>query len=1271
MKSIRLIRFKKIFNKIIVILLLYFNLIRLEAQQVPPLLLTVENQHYVNDSTFRYAIYLTNIGTNNFSLEGLGISVKFNSGWRNNGTMNQSSVVNGVFASPHTLIETGLENATTFQGSTVSLAVAGEHFPYHYGSSENAFFQKSSTLSKANGILVTPNYKLYIGLFELKNTVAFNKTLGAGLQFNFNPIQGTQIYEDSAVLGKNLFYTYYQIGNAIVAAEAPDTLSVSTKVDSAIISFPLVTKNNGYFTGNYDSSALIQQYLVRVYNASNELYGIYSGSSSPVIIKGLPSGNYSFSVAALNLADTSEESPRSAVQSITKGISISAIAYNGFISPANIQVLSGGQATFNYSGVFGYALDSIFINGVYNAVASNDSLKSLTLYNITANTHIIVKFALVVPYDFPFDTLTLCQGTTVDYLENTYPNSVWYQYLTSISPFLNTVLLNTGYYYGSTYFKGVESQLRDSIYIRFYNIVVPQINDTFFCSNQVSSSQLLSINPNVIWYNSRSNLLDTLNVSGNLTSKYYYYRVRQFGCISNPDSILVTILPTFIDLNLADTSFCVNDNAKVLNLVQTSGNAQVYWYQSKQSLQRLADTIKLVSGKYYYKPKILSNSCISEYDSIDVTIFNNPVAPILNDTTFCNPINSISVVGNLYPNITNLLWYDTNLYQAESLLTLDTLFEKEYYYTIFDANGCQSNFNSIYVSVLYHPLKPIINSVNVGNSQLTLEVNRDQDNNVQFYQLIGSPGNIFQISNSPEITVSNLINNTTYTFRVIAVNCAGYSDTSDLVMGTPLPNVYNINTSVVGGVGGYITPTIAVGRGTSIRITYFALSKYILDSVFVNGRFVPDSTMGYTFSNVTGDSNIRVSFRPFIVPNAPVITNIIAGYGTATLYFIHTNGAGPKTNFYTVYTSDNTYVIQATSSPIKISGLNPNLTYQFKIYAFNQAGSSLASNLSNPITPNVKMTAIVTTIAGSNGTISPKDTVDIGTSLRITYQGNSGYQVDSVWVNNYYVKDSLSGYTFNNIRGDSTIQVSFRKSSLILPNNNFKIVISNPSCIGISNGNIMINIDSALNYKLRLVGKGIDTTAIVRSMLSVANLSQGKYTLYITINNFDSTYFYKRFDMTLSEPLPISSYSVVNSESKIAELHLQGGGKTYYVSINGKIIETQLNSIQLPLQIGVNTLIIKTDKLCLDSSVERILVSENIILYPNPAHNIIHLNVGGTDTEVNIDIYDEKGNLIIHEAKSMLEDRNLSINIENLAHGVYLVKVNGKTIFGTYKFVKQ
>ena len=64
-----------------------------------------------------------------------------------------------------------------------------------------------------------------------------------------------------------------------------------------------------------------------------------------------------------------------------------------------------------------------------------------------------------------------------------------------------------------------------------------------------------------------------------------------------------------------------------------------------------------------------------------------------------------------------------------------------------------------------------------------------------------------------------------------------------------------------------------------------------------------------------------------------------------------------------------------------------------------------------------------------------------GQDLRINYQPNIGYILDSVIVNNRRIKnyrDSISGYTFRNVRGDSSILVVYK----VDPNYDYRVLVS-------------------------------------------------------------------------------------------------------------------------------------------------------------------------------------------------------------------------------------
>ena len=72
----------------------------------------------------------------------------------------------------------------------------------------------------------------------------------------------------------------------------------------------------------------------------------------------------------------------------------------------------------------------------------------------------------------------------------------------------------------------------------------------------------------------------------------------------------------------------------------------------------------------------------------------------------------------------------------------------------------------------------------------------------------------------------------------------------------------------------------------------------------------------------------------------------------------------------------------------------------------------------------------ITASSGSNGTISPSGVVEVAaqSSKRFVFTPSTGYQVDSVLVNNKLI-DSLQGYTFLNVSSNQTIRVTFKKLS--------------------------------------------------------------------------------------------------------------------------------------------------------------------------------------------------------------------------------------------------
>jgi hypothetical protein len=71
-------------------------------------------------------------------------------------------------------------------------------------------------------------------------------------------------------------------------------------------------------------------------------------------------------------------------------------------------------------------------------------------------------------------------------------------------------------------------------------------------------------------------------------------------------------------------------------------------------------------------------------------------------------------------------------------------------------------------------------------------------------------------------------------------------------------------------------------------------------------------------------------------------------------------------------------------------------------------------------------------------------------------------------------------------------------------------------------------------------------------------------------------------------------------------------------------------------------------------------------MYPNPASN--RLNISATETIQNAEIYNKIGKNVM---SVKVNDTKVSLDISNLAAGIYIVKYNANDKIGSAKFIKQ
>lgn len=234
---------------------------------------------------------------------------------------------------------------------------------------------------------------------------------------------------------------------------------------------------------------------------------------------------------------------------------------------------------------------------------------------------------------------------------------------------------------------------------------------------------------------------------------------------------------------------------------------------------------------------------------------------------------------------------------------------------------------------------------------------------------------------------------------------------------------------------------------------------------------------------------------------------------------------------------------------------------------------------------------------------------------------------------------------------------------------NFSVAATSASCIGQKNGTITIK-SSNQNYSYTiLIG---DTNAGVLNKANnftqkIDKLAIGTYTITIRVDG-NPTYE-RKYDINISEPQALNASTFVDVATESLKINLKGA-ENYYINLNGLKKETGDSHINLPLQKGLNTLRITTDKDCQGAYNQEIFLSEETNIFPNPTSGPVQVFIQGSDSKTEITVNSINGTTIHQTVHAIPFSRIIDLDLSNLAAGIYLVKINGATVRSTAKLIK-
>ncbi len=388
-------------------------------------------------------------------------------------------------------------------------------------------------------------------------------------------------------------------------------------------------------------------------------------------------------------------------------------------------VVSGTTVIYNWSGPNGFSTLTqnpsrnnmqLSDSGYYYCYAVIDGCQSFT-----DSMKVIVNELPIAPAA-DSDSVVYCQNVTAATLGATGTNLKWYDVSTGGTAFTNpfapsTTTAGTFWYYVSqTNANGCEGP-RDSVKV----VIKPKATNptvttpVTYCQGATASA-LTATGTNLKWYTvlvggSPLSGAPTPNTSSPGLTLFFVSQTNSEGCESDrtPISVVVNATPDTPTVT-SPVQYCEAGPATPLISTFVTGQ-NILWYNAATGGTGSAtppsiSTATPMSDTFYVSQTV--NGCEGPRARIIVQVVAKPSPPTTNDVTYCQ----YDTATQLTAGGTNLLWYptatggvgDTAAPTPQSMTPGDTT-----YYVSQTVNGCESERDSIKVTVNPQPTQPVGN----------------------------------------------------------------------------------------------------------------------------------------------------------------------------------------------------------------------------------------------------------------------------------------------------------------------------------------------------------------------------------------------------------------------------------------------------------------------------------------------------------------------------------------------------------------------------------
>ncbi|WP_111707308.1 reprolysin-like metallopeptidase [Lutibacter citreus] len=217
-----------------------------------------------------------------------------------------------------------------------------------------------------------------------------------------------------------------------------------------------------------------------------------------------------------------------------------------------------------------------------------------------------------------------------------------------------------------------------------------------------------------------------------------------------------------------------------------------------------------------------------------------------------------------------------------------------------------------------------------------------------------------------------------------------------------------------------------------------------------------------------------------------------------------------------------------------------------------------------------------------------------------------------------------------------------------LPENNFTIEGIGETCPDTGNGQINISTKEAHNYAIFIDGSKIEFT----NSVEISGFLPNSYDFCIEV--IDES-FRQCFSVDIAESDEVSGKTTLNLGK--ATVILENGTAPFSIFVNNKLVlETDSNEFVIDVKNG-DFVEVKTKLACEGIYSKSIIISNDILAYPNPTKGNLKIALPITEKSVFIELYNLQSQLLSAK-KYQVIDGKVDLDLSNKATGLYFVKVN-------------